>query len=157
MSLVTEAAQLLRDDDNVGDADVAAEAMVQVSAEAEVAEESDDSTDDAMTSSDSSGSGDDSAKGSGSAPQPEPPDVDDDVALDVAAQITASVERRVRSMPERANIHMVCRRSVRKTVHYGSMDDFEKLARSRALTEKYTQEHRDPFELWPRCRDCFPE
>ena len=106
MSLVTEAAQLLRDDDNVGDADVAAVTMVQVSAEAEVAEVSDATTEDDMTSSDSSGSGDDGAEGSGSAPQPEPPDVDDDVALDVAAQITASVERRVLSTPERANIHL---------------------------------------------------
>ena len=82
---------------------------------------------------------------------------DEEAALSVVAQLAMDDSSyKNRSRAERANVTMVYRHTTRRTIHYGNLDNFDMLACSRALNENYVQELRDPFKLWPLCRDCFP-
>ena len=84
-------------------------------------------------------------------------DDDEEAALSVVAQLAMEDSSyKNRSKSERANVTMVYRHVNRRTIHYGNLDDFDRLACSRALNSNYVQELRDPFKLWPLCRDCFP-
>jgi hypothetical protein len=91
----------------------------------------------------------------------EPPDSElaattADVSQEVVNQITANRERRARSVPEQADITRLFRHMIRKTIHYGHLENEDLTGCGRALNDKHEQVFIDPSDYWPKCGGCFP-
>ena len=108
------------------------------------------SSDDGLTSSS------ESEPGEGCPPAGEDDKSDAELALKAAARVSGLVSS-PKDAPRCADVSVVLRHAVRKTVHYGHLSDEDRLGCGRPRTCGYVlMLEESPEMYWPQCRDCFP-